>query len=168
MRRGFEVVRADPSMDRTLQKLLEFYFHDLAEWFRFDQQPDGSYTESTEQYWADGCDIYFLYAADIPVGFSIVGAADSWLPASDARDMTEFFIVRRHRRSGVAGEFASHIWNLYPGSWLVRVFQRNVPALPFWRKRIAEYTAGQFQEEIIRKDDNDWSYFSFESRGSER
>lgn len=159
-----KVVHANRSNDRTLRYLLEFYFHDLAEWFKFDQQPEGNYADSSEQYWREDCDVYLLYIEGIPIGFSIVGSADPWLSGSGARDMTEFFIVRRHRRTDVGRKFASYVWDLYPGPWLVRVFRSNAPALPFWRKVISEYSAGRHEELGVQKHDAYWSYFTFETR----
>lgn len=164
MRSGIEIVHASQSEDRTLRYLLEFYFHDMAEWFKFDQHSEGNYTESTNEYWTQNSDVYLLYAAGIPIGFSIVGAADDWLPGSGARDMTEFFVVRRHRRTGIGREFATYVWRLFPGKWLVRVFQPNAPALPFWREVISEYSAGRYEEQVVKKNGSDWSHFSFESR----
>ena len=158
-----DVVRADAAQDNTLRALLEFYFHDMAEWFRFDQHAHGGYVESTEEYWSEGHDVYLLQLEGLPIGFSIVGSADNWMPGANARDMTEFFVVRRHRRDGVGSAFATHVWSLHPGAWLVRVFQANEPALPFWRKAIAEYSNGQYVEQVVGKQGKDWSHFSFES-----
>ena len=168
MSADFEVIRADPSRDATLRYLLEFYFHDLAEWFQFDQQLEGNYADNTEEYWTGDTDVYLLYIKGIPVGFSIVGVAEKWLPGAGARDMTEFFVVRRHRNSGIGRKFAAHVWSRYPGPWLVRVFRANEPALPFWRKVIAEYAAGRQEEKAAQTDSGEWSYFVFEAGGRAR
>lgn len=58
LRKGFEVVHTDKSSDTVLRNLFEFYLHDLAEWFKFDQLPEGRYTQSTERYWQDGHDVH--------------------------------------------------------------------------------------------------------------
>lgn len=169
LREGFDVVRSDQSSDSTLRNLFEFYLHDLAEWFKFDQLPDGRYTESTERYWQDGHHVYLLHADGIPVGFALIGPADESLPGSSGMDMNEFFLVRRHRRGGVAKAFARHVWQLHPGPWLIRVYRANEPALPFWRKVISQHTAGNYVEETREKNGNPWSYFSFDtSDGSEQ
>jgi predicted acetyltransferase len=164
IRGEFGVVHADKSSDSVLRNLFEFYLHDLAEWFKFDQLPDGRYTQSTERYWQDGHDVYLLYAAEIPVGFALLGPAEA---SPNTKDMDEFFVVRRHRREGIGQEFAEHIWRLHPGPWLVRVYLANEPALPFWRKAVSEFTVGDYAEETRRRDGQPWSYFSFESRGSQ-
>ena len=160
LQEGFAVVRADQSSDSTLRNLFEFYLHDLAEWFKFDQRSDGRYTQSTDRYWRGGHEVHLLYAEEIPVGFGLVGPAEDSL---QAKDMDEFFVVRRHRRGGIGREFAGHIWRLHPGPWLVRVFQANKPALPFWRKVISEFTESNYSEETQQKGGDPWSYFSFDS-----
>lgn len=165
LRDGLSIVHAEYEQDSILRRLFEFYLHDLAEWFRFDQLPDGRYTDSTGRYWLEGHDVYLLYAEDIPIGFGLVGPAEEWLPGLDARDMTEFFVVRRHRRSGIGEEFAETLWRSHDGGWLVRVFQPNEPALPFWRDTISSFTGGRFDEEIREKNDQLWSYFRFQSTG---
>jgi predicted acetyltransferase len=162
LREGFEVVHTDQSSDSVLRNLFEFYLHDLAEWFKFDQLPDGRYTQSTDPYWQNGHDVYLLYAAEIPVGFALLGPAET---SVDTKDMHEFFVVRRHRREGIGQEFAEHTWRLHPGPWLVRVYSANEPAVPFWRKAISEFTGGDYLEEIHRRGEHPWSYFSFESQG---
>jgi predicted acetyltransferase len=163
LREGLSVVRADPGQDPILRNLFEFYLHDMAEWFRFDQLPDGRYTHSTDPYWEADHDVYLLHAQDIPIGFGLIGPADQWLPEAGARDMDEFFVVRRHRRSGIGREFAEDLWRRYPGRWLVRVFQPNRPALPFWRQAVTGFTGGRFVEQILEKNGNLWSHFLFQS-----
>jgi predicted acetyltransferase len=164
LREGFDVVQIGQRSDAVLRNLLEFYLHDLAEWFRFDQLSDGRYTQSTDRYWQGGHEVYLLYAGEIPVGFGLVGPAQEWLPGADATDMDEFFVVRRHRRHGIGTEFAADLWRRRPGPWLVRVFQPNDPALQFWRRAISEFSQGDYKEEPRKIDGNVWSHFIFEAR----
>jgi predicted acetyltransferase len=161
LREGFSVVHASHEQDPILRNLFEFYLHDLAEWFRFDQLPDGRYTHTIDQYWREGHEVYLLYAEAIPIGFGLIGPAEEWLPGLDAYDMDEFFIVRRHRRAGIGEAFAGSLWRSHPGDWLVRVFQPNRPALPFWRTAISNFTDDCFDEEIRERKGHDWSYFRF-------
>ena len=37
---------------------------------------------------------------------------------------------------------------MHPGQWEVKIIPENQPALNFWRKVVASYTAGHFLEEI--------------------
>lgn len=164
LREGFEVVHADRRADPILRNLFEFYLHDMAEWFRFDQGPDGRYTQSTERYWDTGHEVYLLTASGIPIGFALVGPARD---SPQTTDMVEFFVVRRHRREGVGREFAEHIWRIHPGNWLVRVYRKNEPALPFWRRTIAGYTGGDYVGETRPENGKSWAYFTFRSRSSQ-
>ena len=110
---GARIVQVDESADHILRNLLEFYLHDMAEWFQFDQKEDGNYTYRTEELWQNGVDVHFLYIDKIPVGFALVASADEWTGDAGSRDMEEFFIVRRHRRTGLAQAFANQPWQDY-------------------------------------------------------
>ena len=158
----YRIVRVDDSADLVLRNLFEHYLHDMAEWFRFDSEEDGAYRYPTEAVWSD-YHVYLLYSGRIPVGFALVGSADAYLERSGVHDMDEFFVSRRHRRQGLARAFATHLWNAYPGEWLVRVFQDNLPAMPFWRSTIAAYSGDRFDEDVRTVNDHLWSYFSLHS-----
>lgn len=156
-----KILRVDRSHDPILRNLLEFYLHDMAEWFEFESGEDGKYTYATEKLWSDDHAVYFAYAGSIPIGFGLVQPAEPYIDAPGAKDLEEFFVVRRHRRSGVGRAVAAHIWDANPGGWLIRVYQGNLPALPFWRGAIAAYTRGEFREEVRAVKDRPWSYFTF-------
>jgi len=167
IRTPYTVVKIDRDDDAILRNLFEFYLHDLAEWFGFDQLKNGQYTDSTDRYWSGDRDAYLLYSDDIPVGFGLVGPADPWIPGSTAREIEEFFVVRRHRGTGIASDLATYLWRRYPGPWLVRVFQPNLPALPFWRRTIAAFTGNAYDEAVRDRNGRPWSWFTFDSRGED-
>lgn len=155
-------VRVDRSSDEVLANLFEHYLHDMAEWFHFDTGTNGAYAYPTGQVWDKGCNVFMAFCDRTPVGFALVDDAGSRVPGTSARDLKEFFVVRRHRRSGVGEAFAEHVWDQFPGPWLVRVYRGNLPALPFWRTVIDRYTGGRFHElEHIGDDGRAWSYFTF-------
>ncbi len=109
------IVRVDRSADAVLRNLFEHYMHDMAEWFGFDTGEDGAYAYPTEDVWAEGCDVFVGYLGKIPVGFALVDDAGSRVPGTSARDLKEFFVVRRHRRGGIGMALARHVWEQYPG-----------------------------------------------------
>ena len=162
-RPAIDIRRVDRSQDPVLRNLFEHYLHDMAEWFQFDYGPEGSYSYATEAYWDHGVEAYFAYAGEIPIGFGLVGSAAAFTGDADAKDLDEFFVARRYRRNGLGRELAHHLWNAYPGRWLVRVFQGNLPALPFWRGAIAGYTNGEYREEVRTVRERQWSYFTFDN-----
>lgn len=160
--------QVDRSADPVLRNLFEHYLHDMAEWFGFDTREDGAYGYPTDQLWDQGCDVFLAYSALVPVGFAIVNGAGARVPGATGRDLKEFFVVRRYRRDGVGDAFARHVWDQYPGPWLVRVYQGNLTALPFWRRVVADYTGGNFRESQHRADGRDWTYFTFDSHAAPR
>jgi predicted acetyltransferase len=161
---SFTIVQVEESSDQILSNLFELYLHDMAEWFEFDTTREGNFAFPTQQeVWDKGVDVYFLYSEEIPVGFGLVGSAVEFDAGPNAKDMDEFFVVRRYRRSGIGREFANDLWLRYPGHWLVRVFQKNQPAIPFWRSSISAFTKGRYDEQTTEVNDRPWSYFRFDT-----
>lgn len=153
----------DASAAPVLSNLFEHYLYDMAEWFGFDSHEDGLYHYPAHICWEDGRQMYFAYADGLPIGFARVGSAADWTGDAAARDLQEFFVMRRYRRQGVGRVFAEHVWKAHPGAWLVRVFRGNRPALPFWRAAIAAYTDGAYREEERAVEERVWSFFTFVS-----
>jgi len=161
---GFRIVQVGDSSDQVLSNLFELYLHDMAEWFEFDTTQEGNFAYPTKQeIWDKGIDVHLLYSGVIPVGFGLVGSAEEFDGDPATRDMDEFFVVRRHRRSGIGREFANYLWSKYPAHWLVRVYKKNLPAIPFWRSSVATFTQGRFDEEIKEVNGHTWSYFRFDT-----
>ncbi|MDA1073905.1 MAG: GNAT family N-acetyltransferase [Proteobacteria bacterium] len=158
-------VQADPSSADVLNNLLELYCHDMSEWLGLDADATGSFAGNYDAptYWADGGSVFIAYVARRPIGFAIVQSATPFTGKANSLDLKEFFILRKHRRSGAGNAFAEHVWNTHPQQWLVRVYSVNRPAVPFWRKTIAAYTSGDFSEEVRSQADRDWIYFAFRS-----
>lgn len=157
------LIRVDRSQEPVLRALLGYYCHDMAEWFGFECNEDGTYAYPVEHAWDPGRGVHIAYLDRIPVGFALVGPADEYVDRDGVMDLREFFVVRRHRRAGMGRRLAAMVWDAYPGPWLVRVFGGNVPAVPFWRGAVGAYTGGAYREEARRDGDRDWCYFSFTS-----
>jgi predicted acetyltransferase len=81
------------------------------------------------------------------VGFAMVRAG-SQLPGRAAADfsMAEFFIARAWRRRGVGQEAVRLIFDRFAGRWHIMEYLRNPGAVNFWRRVVAAYTAGLYQE----------------------
>jgi predicted acetyltransferase len=155
--------RVDRSCDQILANLLAQYIYDMAEWFLLDADELGRYSYATDAIWLPGSHVDLAYVDRIPVGFALTCGAESFTDVVGTRDLHEFFVVRRHRRAGFGRQLAAHVWDTEPGPWLVRVYQGNVPALPFWRNMIDDYTGGRFREEVLQVKERPWSYFWFDS-----
>src|SRR6266446_6143658 len=132
--------RVGPECNEIMVNLFEHYLHDMAEWFEFDVRNDGRYAYDMAPHWQNRDPVYLVRADGALAGFAIVGSAERWTNNADARDVREFFIVRRHRRSGCGEVLARKVWGDHPGQWLVRVLEANTPAMGFWKKIIDEYT----------------------------
>jgi predicted acetyltransferase len=150
-----------------LANLLELYLHDLSEVFpAIELGADGRFGYDTlPLYWSEP-ERRFPFL--IRYGTRVAGfvLATRGLPASDdpgAFDVAEFFVIRRHRRSGVGRRAAFLVCDRLPGRWIVRVSKGNRGALPFWAGVIAEYTSGAAREFERTGSPNAWRVFSFES-----
>lgn len=84
-----------------------------------------------------------------PVGFAMVspGPPLANRPAIDYR-MSEFFVSRSHRRLGIGQSAVQLVFDRFAGRWEVMEYLRNPGAVAFWRRVVAAYTRGQYQERI--------------------
>jgi predicted acetyltransferase len=83
------------------------------------------------------------------VGFAMVatGGATPGAPPVDYR-MAEFFVARTWRRRGVGRLAVELILNRFAGRWQITEYLRNPVAVAFWRRVVANYTQGRFQERV--------------------
>jgi predicted acetyltransferase len=158
-----EVTRIGTNSEAVLTNLLELYLHDMAEWFKFDINQDGLYGYDLEPHWQRGDAAHLLLVDDIPAGFALIGRPDEWLKDANALEIEEFFLVRSQRHKGVADQFATHLWDHQPGPWLIRVFEANLPGVPFWRRVISNHTEGAYREERRIVNDHPWRFFTFDN-----
>jgi predicted acetyltransferase len=153
------ISRIGPEADALLRNLFEHYCHDMSEWFDFDTGADGSYSHDTASVWAGGYGAYLAKIGGSIAGFALIGSGADWLGDIGARDVHEFFVMRKFRRRGVGQAMATLLWNELPGEWLVRVFEANAPAVLFWRDAISDYSLGSFREERRFIDGRPWIFF---------
>jgi predicted acetyltransferase len=84
------------------------------------------------------------------VGFAMVARAGS-APSPQAVEyrMAEFFIARANRRLGIGRTAVDLILNRFAGRWEITEYVRNPGAVSFWRRVVAVYTRGVYQERVI-------------------
>jgi len=157
------VERIDESSNALITNLFNLYMHDMAEWFLFDTEEDGRYGYDMSKHWARGDEIYIARCAGKLAGFTIVSSAKPFLNGGDGLDVEEFFLIRRYRHTGAGETLARAIWDKHPGQWLVRVYEGNLPAIPFWRKIISRYTHDRQIEERRIVNGKAWAYFHFKN-----
>jgi predicted acetyltransferase len=82
-------------------------------------------------------------------GFAIVGRGtpQTGRAAVDYR-MAEFFIARSCRRLGVGRDAVPIILDRFAGRWEIVELQSNAASVNFWRKVVARYTAGRYEERV--------------------
>jgi predicted acetyltransferase len=84
------------------------------------------------------------------VGFAMVARSQvpPGPPVVEYR-MAEFFISRASRRLGVGRTAVNLILNRFAGRWEITEYVRNPGAVSFWRRVVAGYTRGRYQERVI-------------------
>jgi len=137
----------------ALANMMQLYIHDFSEFWagtpRGELQDDGLFWKyPLETYWQEaGRMPLFIRRDGHLAGFALINAVPhSGRPAD--RNMAEFFVVRKHRRSGVGRAVAQELFSRYPGLWEVAVVRPNVRALAFWRAAIGSHPAARDIEEF--------------------
>jgi predicted acetyltransferase len=150
-----------------LANLLELYVHDLSEVFplielgadgRFGYDPLPLYWSQPERRFP-----FLIRCGERVAGFVLATRGSLASDDPDVFDVAEFFVLRRHRRSGVGRRAAFLLWDRLPGQWIVRVSERNSGAIPFWAGVIGEYTKDAVREFTRAGSPHRWRVFSFES-----
>jgi predicted acetyltransferase len=155
--------RVGPQADVVLRNLYEHYVHDMSEWLPIDVRADGSFGHDTSALWEGDAAVYLARVGGALAGFGVAASAGRWLGRPAARDVKDFFVLRRYRHQGVGDALAAHLWDACRGEWLVRVVAANRPALPFWRRVVRGYTGGAFEESVCSDGRKDWIHLRFDS-----
>jgi predicted acetyltransferase len=161
------IEHATPEAAALLSNLLELYVHDLSEVFLVELGPDGRFGyPKLPLYWSEPEKRFpFLIRSGArTVGFALVTRGSPATDDPDALDIAEFFILRRHRRTGVGRRAAALLWDRLPGRWIVRVSEGNGGAMLFWESAISVYTRGEFKESVRAGSPHAWRDFSFVAR----
>ncbi len=150
------VTPATPADEPIIRNLLQLYAYDFAEFMQWDLPDSGRFPDEI----VDGCfdggrrHPFLLRGDDRLVGFAIVDLGSHLTDDPSVRDVAEFFVARNHRRRGVGESAARALFENFGGRWEVRQKEENSGALAFWRKVIARYTGGRFDERFC--DDTRW------------
>jgi predicted acetyltransferase len=161
---------AAPSDAALLANLLELYLHDLSEAFpAIALGDDGRFGyPSLSLYWTEPERRFpfLIREGGRVVGFVLATRGSPVSADPDVFDVTEFFVLRRHRGAGVGRRAAFLLWDLLPGRWTVRASEGNRGAGPFWARVTAAYTEGAVTETERQGDPHVVRVFSFESAPS--
>jgi predicted acetyltransferase len=143
-----ELLEAAPEQQAVLGNLLELYMHDFTDYDDNDVEDDGRFGfDRLPQYFREPERHPFLVKVDGKyAGFALVREVSQSDGSTRVADMAEFFVMRKYRRKGVGAQIARATFGRFPGAWEVRVMDTNTPAQSFWRRVIADYTDGAFEE----------------------
>ncbi|WP_309604655.1 GNAT family N-acetyltransferase [Phenylobacterium sp.] len=151
-----EITVATGAERGVLEALFQLSIHDFSEHWadeaRGEIDEDGRFEPyDLDPYWRDaGAIPLLLRRKGRLAGFALVNATGhSGQPTE--RNMAEFFVARKHRRSGFAQAAALEIFSRYPGQWEAAVARRNVVALAFWRRTVAAHPQARDIEELALK-----------------
>ena len=141
-------VSAATEAERVLiEGLVQFYIYDFSELEpavsdRFEPGIDGRFADYPElpRYWSDPArEALMIRSNGRPAGFALINTTShSGMPVD--RNMGEFFVMRKHRRGGVASAAARAILARYPGQWEIAIAGRNLAAVAFWPRAVAGAT----------------------------
>lgn len=160
------MLQATRDHEPIIANLLELYIHDFSEIIPVYLGPDGRFGyKGLSDYWTQPGHYPFLITVDDKLaGFALVKIVRAVTGEQEDWDMAEFFIVRAHRNHGIGLSAAHQVWQLFPGSWQVRVMSFNRPALLFWQRAIDAFVGLPTNPINIERDGKTWAVFTFESR----
>ena len=150
---NLEVQPAQVADKPALRNLLQLCLHDYSEFNGEEVDEHGIFDYGyLDYYWTEPGRYAFLARLDGKLaGFVLVRQPD---PNQAVYHVAEFFILRKYRGRGVGRQVACWIFDHFAGQWMVSQEACNLQAQTFWRKIIAEYTAGNFIDTY--RDDADW------------
>jgi predicted acetyltransferase len=121
----------------TLRNLLQLYQYDFSEIEPVAIDRDGRFHQLDELECDHG---YFITIEGTIAGFALVNHQPSRLDdGENVWWMSEFFVMRRYRRSGVGAHAARHVLHRHPGVWEITETPSNAAAVAFWRNVLAPY-----------------------------
>jgi len=163
------VLNAVSPADATLlANLLELYLHDLSEAFpAIELGADGRFGyDYLPLYWSepDRRFPFLIQSGGRVAGFVLAMRGSPMSDDPEVLDISEFFVLRHYRRSGVGRRAAFLVWDQLPGRWIVRVAEGNSGALAFWTGIVDEYSHGRASVTSRPGTPSAWRVFSFDSR----
>ena len=128
----------------VLANLLQLYCYDFSAVRGFDVTEHGVFTYPyLDHYFVEPeRDAFFVRHDGALAGFALARE----LPSGE-RDVSEFFVMRRHRRLGVGARAAAQLLAMHPGRWTVRFDVANVDAAAFWPGVVDAAAAGEVQRD---------------------
>ncbi|HZC17089.1 MAG TPA: GNAT family N-acetyltransferase [Caulobacteraceae bacterium] len=139
-----EITLATEAERPLLAGMLQFYFYDFSEFEppgsdNMELEPNGQFGAYLylDDYWLEPSRAPLIIRwRGRPAGFALLSDFSHSGRTID-RNMSEFFVMRKHRRGGVGSTAVREILTRYPGRWEIAIVQRNTGAKAFWPRAIA-------------------------------
>ncbi len=134
--------------------LVQLYIYDLGGAY-WDVEPNGVFAPAAwhRRFWTGrGRHLFVLRVGGRLAGFALVRDRAHYAGRA-AREISEFFVLRKYRRRGVGTRAALALFRRFPGRWELAELTWNVVAQRFWRRIIRRVAAGGFTERRRRHDD---------------
>lgn len=140
----------------VLRRLAQLYVYDFSALLALELDDDGLFSQLSLAGLFDDPrrHAFLVLASGRLAGFVIVRRGSRLTLDPDVWDIEEFFIVRRHRRSGVGTAAAHLLFSSHRGRFEVRQRRENVAATAFWRRAIGSYAQSDMVEHTL--DDERW------------
>src|SRR5439155_26882757 len=104
---------------QVLRRLMQLYLYDFAAIDDWAIGEDGLYGNAAtiESFWNDPRMTSFFVRVDGALAGFVLVRDGAHFAGEGTRDISEFFILRRHRRRGVGTETARRVFAKFRGQW---------------------------------------------------
>jgi aminoglycoside 6'-N-acetyltransferase I len=165
-----------------IKNMYPLYLHDLSE--QYGKYPnkhgifedDDAFATLMEQYevqniWWEKPDClfpYLFFVDERPAGFGLIATPPHCSKGIDFF-VNDFFLLRPYRGKNIAEQAAKYIFDQYKGNWelFTNPSESKNVGQAFWRKTIAEYTQGNYDEQVGHTFDGYKRIFRFSNAHSD-
>jgi predicted acetyltransferase len=149
------LIEVDESEKSVLRQLLELYSYDFSEFEDADVNDHGLYGyKYLDHYWTENTRYpFFIRVNGKLAGFVLISEHTYTVDQSEAKSVTEFFVMRKYRRKGIGKSVAFQVFEKFPGKWEVIQHGHNAPSKLFWEKTIGEYCGGNYRKAPVKTED---------------
>ena len=129
MRVNVELTPVTEEHKSVLSNLIQLYCYDFSEIRGYDLTAHGTFTyRYLDHYFTEDT----REACLITAGGALAGFTMTRRLHDGGREVSEFFVVRRHRRHGTGQAAAHQMFRRHPGPWQLAFDHANHPAARFW------------------------------------
>jgi predicted acetyltransferase len=140
-----EIAKAGAEDATLLARLYQLYLYDFGQYLELPIDDAGCFDDGVciDDYLRGGqSDAWLLRLDGKPAGFALLDHEP------DCTEITEFFVLARHRRRGLGRRFFGLLASRFPGRWEAAIVARNAPAKAFWRSVVHEIDADYQESEV--------------------